>query len=58
MIIPLFGWGGGHSWKVILVIVLCLSILGAVYVKQDGTPFESLGCAIDSRRGLERNDCQ
>ena len=58
MIFPLFGWGGGHGWKVILAIILCLSILGAVYVKQDRWPLESLGCAIDQRFGFERNDCQ
>ena len=58
MILPLFGWGGAHSWKVILVVVLSLSILSAVYVKQGRSPLASLGCAIDNRLGFERNDCQ
>ncbi len=58
MILPLFGWGGDHGWKVLLAIVLFLSILGTVYVMQDSSLFESLGCAIDERFGFERNDCQ
>ena len=52
MILPLFGWGGGQSWKVILVVVLSLSILSAVYVKQGRSPLASLGCAIDNRLGF------
>ena len=58
MILPLFGWGGNHGWKVILAIVLCLSIIGTVYVMSDSAPLDGLGCAIDQRFGFERNDCQ
>ena len=42
----------------ILAIVLCLSIIGTVYVMSDSAPLEGLGCAIDQRFGFERNDCQ
>ena len=38
MILPLFGWGEDHGWKLILAVVLCLSILGAVYVTWDSLP--------------------